>query len=324
MADVILPLIGPDALSPEWKEIRRFSKDRPGLPCVFGATDAAACCGMSPYKTPLDVFVQKMYGTEVEENEAMRMGKRLEPIILDEYEQRRCVTLRRNLPMFFHGKYRWIGATPDGIAVGGEQRLVDPVFGGWKYGVDAKSSTYRRYDKDDTDEMKFGQEDTDHMPVDYVMQGTQQCAVLNLPYVEFPVLFDARTMRIYRVERNEDLIGLIIHAEKEMLERLQNNDPPEPNWTHENTRELIGILFGHKEDVVKQLDAEWADQWLKVQRWKEGIKEREAWIEEVNNKILYHLAGATAGIFPSGNEQIKRIVVKESKVTQKDVDDLRE
>jgi predicted phage-related endonuclease len=310
------PIAGPAALSPEWHAMRRFDPVRE-VKVVFGATDAAACCGISPYRTPLDVFVEKRHNVAVEENEAMRMGRRLEPIILDEYEARRrpCV-LERGLPMYFHGQYRWMGATPDALAR--ERRGSDQ--GPW--GVDAKASTFRRLDKEGEDPLKFGVEGTDQMPVDYVLQGQQQCAVLNLPFVEFPVLFDARTLRIYRVERNEDLIAAIVKAEQEMYERLVNNDPPEPNWAHDNTKELIGVLFGHREDLVQQLNEEDRDLWGEICEWKLQIKDLEERVKIETNKLLYRFGGAARGVFPAGQKQLKRIVIKDSLVTEKDVADL--
>lgn len=333
MVETIIPLIGPEPLSPDWFALRKYDAARTfPAPVCFGATKAAACCGLSPYATPLEVFVECLMGYDKEVTEAMEFGRDFEDAVLNIYERkltarlREPVKMRRKLPMFIHGQHRYMGATPDAIVVDPTEWLHpdDRLLGGWKYGVDAKTSTYRRLDKEGTDPLKFGIEGTDQLPIDYVLQAQQQCAVLNLPYVEFPVLFSREFVPIYRVERNEDLIHGITLAENEMFERLVNNDPPEPNWTHENTRELIGVLHGYQEDVVKQLDEEDADQWLNVQRWRDGIKEREEWITEVNNKLLFKLHGASAGILPSGNEQIKRIVVKESKVTQKDVDDLRE
>lgn len=323
MSDTILPLVGPEALSPEWHALRKFEAGRQPVSVVFGATDAAACCGMSPFKTPLDVFVHKSYGLDVEENAAMRRGKRFEGPILDEYEEVRKVKLKRGLPIFFHGKYKWMGATPDGIAVTPEAAATTMIFGGWLHGVDAKSSTYRRLDKDGDDPLKFGVAGTDQMPVDYLMQGQQQCGVLNLPFIEFPVMFSRDHVPIYRVERNDELIECIVKAEREMFERLVNNDPPEPNWSHENTRELIGILFKHQRDVVKELDEEDLERWLSVQRKSDQMKDLKEEIDADKNHLLYKLEGATFGRFPGGDAQLKKIIVKDALWSQKDVDDAR-
>lgn len=325
MAEIILPLIGPEPRTEAWFAIRRWDPTRKDREIVFGATDAAACCGMSPYRTPLDVYCDAMgLGPERETTEAMLNGLDYEDAVLNIYERKRGVKLQRKLPMFFHGKYKWMGATPDAIVVTGEQEgQYTRIFSKWSYGVDAKTSTYRRLDKEGGDPLKFGREGTDELPSDYLLQGQAQCAVLNLPYVEFPVAFSRDYQPIYRVDRDEFLIGAIINAEQEMYERLLNNDPPEPNWTHANTRELISCLHGYQKDVVKQLDEDDAERWVTVSRKKDEIKTLEEEIRAESNRLLAKLEGAAAGVFPSGEQQLKRIVVKASLWTEKDVEDAR-
>lgn len=308
---------GPKALSKAWRSLRRFDPDRRERPIVFGATAAAAACGISPYKTPLDLYCDALgLSDELEDNDAMRMGRLLEPVVLSEYETRMNVKLRRDMPMFFHETIPYMAATPDGVVIA--DREED------EHGVDAKTSTYRRLSKDgDDDPLKFGEEGTDQMPVDYVMQAQQQIAVLGVPFVAFPTLFDGRTLKIYKVSRNDDLINAIVKAEGELFERLKNNDPPEPNWTHENTRELIGCLFGVKNSKSIDLCEEEAERWAQVQRRKQEIKDLEEQNRAETNKLLWRMEGAAIAKLPLGQKQLKRIIVKETLVTDQDVEDLR-
>lgn len=318
MADLVLPTVGPDPRTEEWFALRRFNRDRTPM-VVFGATSAAAICGQSPYKTPLEIFVECMVGIDREPSDEMLNGLDYEDAVLNIYQRKRKCHLDRKLPMYIHGTYKWMGATPDAIARPNNASYSEP-----HWGVDAKTSTYRRLDKDGDDPLKFGREGTDEMPVDYIMQAQQQCAVLNLPYVEFPVSFSRDFQPIYRVERNEDLIQAIIKAEQEMYERLVNNDPPEPNWTHENTRELIGLLHGYKKELVTQLDEDDLARWLNIQQWNEAIETLKEEITAEKNRLLDKIGAAAVGRFPSGEQQLKRVIVKDSLWTQKDVDDARD
>ena len=55
----------------------------------IGGSDAAAICGLSKYKTPLQVYYEKVDKTyEVPENDAMYWGNMHEPTVLKEYEKR--------------------------------------------------------------------------------------------------------------------------------------------------------------------------------------------------------------------------------------------
>jgi predicted phage-related endonuclease len=307
---------GPMPRTPEWHAYRRLDPDRTERKFVIGATLAAACCGMSPYTQPLDVFCQlRGLHDGPEDNDAMRMGRRLEPVILDEYQDRRLAALTRGLPMYFSEDHWFMGATPDAI---GEE------LGGPEFGVDAKATTYRRHDRTGLDPLKFGEEGTDQMPVDYVMQGQAQCAVLGLPYVEFPVLFDARVLRIYKVERNDDLIASIVKAEREMAERVLNDDPPEPNWRAEDTRSLISMLHGYDGSKVIDLGSEAIAAWADIQRRKEQIDDLEATNEEAKARILWSLGDAAAGRFPQGTKELRRVRVAPTLVTERDVQELRD
>ena len=66
----------------EWKSWRRLH---------LCGTDSAALLGLSPWKTSFQLFEEKIFGKEQEENEIMRRGKELEPlarkIICDKFQQ---------------------------------------------------------------------------------------------------------------------------------------------------------------------------------------------------------------------------------------------
>jgi len=54
----------------------------------IGGSDAAAILGLSKFRTPLQVYLDKIgQAPPIEETAPMRWGKKLEPLILDEYEQ---------------------------------------------------------------------------------------------------------------------------------------------------------------------------------------------------------------------------------------------
>ena len=64
--------------SPEWLEFRRSK---------VGSSDAAVIMGLSPWKTPYQLWKQKIEGTTDAVNPAMREGLRLEPIARDMFTE---------------------------------------------------------------------------------------------------------------------------------------------------------------------------------------------------------------------------------------------
>lgn len=309
-----MPIAGPMPQTPEWLALRLYDPDRDGHKVVFGASEAAAVLGLSPYATPLDVYLQKTGQLPAKEDtEAMLIGRFLEGPVLDLYSHKTSRELRRNLPFYFHPKHDFMGATPDAMADGEEPRAVD-----------AKTTTHRRYNAhaDVVDDM-FGEEGTDQMPADYVIQAQQQAAVMGVDKVDFPVLFDGRTLRIYTVHRDDVLIKALVDAEKELAERIINCDPPEPNWQHPQAKTCLQALNGLERDLSIVLSDEGFERWLNRTRRKEQIKELEALNAEDEVRILAEMQSAEFALFPTGEKEIRRCVIAPTHYTEKDVEDVR-
>ena len=246
MSGTLKPIVGPMPQTPEWLAMRRYDPARTTRPVVIGASEAAAACGRSPYTSPLELYLTKRGEYEPERSEetveAMEMGTHLEPLILDRYAKRTGFHLARSLPMFFSSTEPFMAATPDAMVYCPTASL--------SRSVDAKATTGRRYDKTGEDVSAFGADGTDQIPVDYLLQGQQQCHVLGVEVVDFPVLFDARTLRIYTVKRDSDLVSELIAAEKELCERIVNGEPPEPTWSHHGIDKIIRAMYGVRNNRV--------------------------------------------------------------------------
>lgn len=301
---------GPMPLTPEWHALRQFDPERKP-PVVLGASLAGAVCGLSPWKMAIEVFMfQRNLLPPQEVTEAMQDGNDFEPVVLKKFAKRRNVEIVTGLPIYFSRQWSWMAATPDAIA------LFDPIEG-----VDAKVTTFRRYDEFGIDQNSYGQEETDQLPIDNVLQAQQQMAVLGLDAVQFPVLFDIRTMRIYRVQREQALIDMLVTAGEEMVARIINNDPPEPNFTHPKAAKVIRELHGLTTGKTVELDDETIEAWTKRSHLTERIKDLEQEKSALTAVILHKMGDAERAVMPRGTKQIKRIVVRDSIWS---LDDLKE
>jgi predicted phage-related endonuclease len=297
--------------SDAWHKIRLFNPDF-DVPVRFGASEAAAACGMSPYGGPLDLFMQKRgLKPAFEGNDDTEFGNLIEPVVLEMYSRKTGVTLDTRLPMYFSGTHSFMAATPDGLV-----RAGDGVP--WTIGVDAKSSTHRMVDKTGEDEHKFGEEGTDQVPMYILLQCVQQCEVLNLERVDVPVLIDRR-IRIYTVNRDDELAKVIISAEKELAERIIDNRPPEPNWEHPETRSLLVRLNGYSPGKIVDLGLDDHLALTQIDLWKAAAKTLEAKITAANNRLLAKMGDADVGRFPCSPQELKRTTVADSFWTEADV-----
>jgi putative phage-type endonuclease len=82
----------------------------------IGGSDIAAILGISKYKTPYEVWELKLGLTEPDqENDAMKWGKILEKVILDEVEVQEKVKIIHRNDVFMHKDYPFLGNHPDGL-----------------------------------------------------------------------------------------------------------------------------------------------------------------------------------------------------------------
>lgn len=304
------PLVGPDPYTPEWYALRRYDPDRIDRPVVFGASEAAGCLNVSPYTSPLEIHLRKRCETaEIADNTAMAVGRALEPIILDLYSAREGVTIAKQPALYFHPDYKFMAATPDAIVVASD--------GTWERAVDAKTTTYHRYDKFGQSEDKYGQEGSDQLPRDLLCQAQQQMAVLGVERADFPVFFDVQTLRIYRVELVAELVVAIAKAEQELSERIVNNDPPPPNWELPETAGLLRDMFGHVAHSTIELPKEYAVLWEQYKILRDRAKAIESEMVTIRNKILYAMGPHEIGIL--GDTELRRCLIAESRIQQSDV-----
>lgn len=98
------PTMPPPMTRDEWLAERRK---------VIGGTDLAAIMGLNPYKSPWDVWADKTGQVEPEpENQAMKMGRMLEPVVRALYEERHGATIA---PGFLKDPRYHVGGTPDAL-----------------------------------------------------------------------------------------------------------------------------------------------------------------------------------------------------------------
>lgn len=314
------PIAGPQYKSPEWYALRKFDAHRTDRPVIFGASEAAAACNQSPYSSALEMYLEKR-GEFVKEftpgqQHIMDMGTRLEPIILDVYQERQECRLTRGLPVYFHPEWRFMAATPDAIAtkqIGGEEEDVA------EWCVDAKSTNWRMLDRSGDDSAKYGEEGTDQIPLGNLFQAQQQMAVMGMDLCEFPVLVDGRELRIYTVARNDDLIKQIALAEAELSERIISGDPPEPNFEHTGTLKVLQQMFGHEVGKVADLSEEEHDLWIRKEQLSSQEKMISEELDEIKARLLWALGEAEIGRFQDATIELKRTLIKDSYVTEKDV-----
>ncbi len=287
-----------DAKTPEWHALRKTG---------IGASEAAAACGLSDYKTPLHVYHEKTGETEQEvDNELLHVGNLMEPTVQFMFEYRTGIkSILSPMGLYRSEENPFMLATPDAL-------LESNELGEWK------TTTWRRG-------AELGEQESDDIPNDWLVQAQQQMYVVGLDVCHVAVFLDIHTLKTYRVKRYEPFIENIIKKERELWERIENRDPPPP-IEHPRTLQLARELFGTPENTdVKYLTDEAGEGWERRRQAGRLIKRLEARQEFEKAKVLFEIGNHYAGVLPGGKKMIRRKrIVAEVAAHTKDYVDVRE
>lgn len=194
----------------------------------ISGSDIASVCGLSEYRSALDVWRDKTSDAEPEETTtAMKRGIYLEDGIRRWYADEVGAT-KVEVPetITLAGQPR-IMATPDGIAFFGPP-LKDVLCTGVLSSSDVRGLEIKapgRYA-----ERGWGEPGTDQVPQAYLCQGVFEMAVLDVERLDFAALLGGE-LRIYPVLRNRKVESYLIErALAFWRDHVETRKPPTPTW----------------------------------------------------------------------------------------------
>ena len=130
----------------------------------IGGSDVGAIIGVNPWKTPLDVYLEKTDPDIItEDNPAMKRGRKFEKYVLEEYEDFNQVELETNLEMVRHKDYPFLLGN------------IDAKIKGTNILVEAKTVGGMRWN--------------DEITIYYKAQIAHYANITNCDYVDVAVLF---------------------------------------------------------------------------------------------------------------------------------------
>lgn len=246
----------------------------------IGSSDTPQILGLSPWGSASDVYYSKVLPIEEgESTEAMAMGRRLEPVIIDWAEEQLGIKLRRN-------QYR---VAPDGILAAN----FDAMVIGKREAVEAKYVGPNSVEE-------WGEPETDEVPVHVAAQVQHQMYVRELDVVWVPVLM-ARyrpVWQMYRVPRDDEIIGDLVPAllsfwREHVVPQIppDANEPPPLEVLKRLKREPESMVE-LPEDAIELVDCREAS--------KQQEKAAKARIDEVTRELVAMLGDAEAGRLPDG------------------------
>ena len=193
----------------------------------IGGSDAGAICGLNPYASAMDVFVDKTNTMDKEDydNEAMRMGRDLENYVAERFTEATGLKVRRSNVTYYHEKYPFMIADVDRLLVGSKKEGL--------VGLECKTASPYTADK-----WKDGQ-----VPAHYLIQCHHYMAVLGAKAWYIAVVIYGREFKFVKIERDEEIIENLIKIEKEFWEQhVVPKIMPAPDGS-DSAEKFIGTYF---------------------------------------------------------------------------------
>jgi putative phage-type endonuclease len=248
--------------SPEWLELRKLG---------LGGSDAGAVCGLSRFRTPYQVWAEKVNPSmpeEREEPEYLRWGKLLEPIVREEFTTRTGIEVhplpRTDTPFML--------ANVDGLT--GSAAKLEGAYEG---------KTTRRSD------LWPIVDDVVQVPLETVVQGMHYLAVLGLERIHFACLVGGQELRIAEVDRNENLIADLIEIEEAFWRKVIDRDPVDVGAADVSTLRKRWVPEAGK---TIELTGTFATS-LKVRaQHKANIKQLEEEVDKIDAELMAFMGDA--------------------------------
>lgn len=235
--------------SPAWFAWRRAH---------LGSSDAAAILGVSPWKTVLDLYNEKVNPQETltNSNFAMRRGVELEPLALAKFEDETGYLMTPAVRV--HSAYPMLSASLDGLELDGLCAVEIKCPGRSDHELALKGV----------------------VPEKYIPQLQHIMEVCQLEEIYYMSYISDSNFTIFTVKKDHEYTTRLLQAELDFWQRVQDRNPPKPTdrdnieintpeWT--NLSDQFAVLYTEKKDLLDKL-------------------KRYEFIEENIRKELIHLA----------------------------------
>lgn len=280
-------------LTPEQRELRKQG---------IGASEIAAVLGVDPYKTALDVYLEKTGQVAAfEGNEFTLWGNRLQAVIADEYAERMGVDVTPGQTVI-HPQHPWALCTPDYL-VG----VVGATPGGPRtHGLECKNRNH-------FNQKAWGESGTDEVPLEVAAQCLWSMAITGLRKWDVAVLLGGNRLGIYHLDYDAGLAAAMLEQGLAFWrDYVLTRTTPPLDGSESSSRYLAGKWPIHGEGL-KDATEEVAAMGEQLRIMRKLLKGTDSDKSALEN-LIKDFIGEQAGVrFPDGG----KITWKRPKATTK-------
>lgn len=239
----------------------------------IGSSDIAAVLGISPYCSPVELYLRKRgEADEQSDNPVLRRGRRLEPYVADMYADETGRILMPAVPVI--GIEPWMRASPD--------RYSDSITDGLRVLEIKTANPFTRRD--------WGDAGTDQVPVYYTAQVQWQLMVTGYAKADLAALIGLDDFRVYTIEADAEIQRSMLERAREFWARVQEGRPPEPH----SPEDVAALFPQHEAGAVVEANDVDLSQLAELRGVIQMIKEGEAREAELKTALQMRLGAAEA------------------------------
>ncbi len=255
----------------------------------IGSSDAAAAVGLNPYKSQLELWLEKtnrdsrLPRIDPQDDSAPTFwGNILEPIVASLYSKRTGAKVRRKNAVLQHAdpSLPWMMANIDREVVGSpDVQILECKTAGingarlWKEGV----------------------------PEYVQLQVLHQLAVTGKQSADVAVLLGGQELQIHRIERDDQAIARLIELERRFWRYVETDTPP-PADGSESAASALRCLYPDDDGRTVDLrtNAGLAAAFLELKAVRRCIAEKQAREDGLKQRLQQAMGSATRAEFGSG------------------------
>ena len=245
----------------------------------IGGSDAGAILGVNRWRTPFQVYMDKTQeiNEPSEQSEAAYWGTELEDLVAREFSKRTGKKVRRRNAILQSVEYPFMTANLDREIVG-EKSLLEcktvNAFGAKEW-------------------------DSEEVPASYLVQVMHYLAVTGYEKAFIAVLIGGQKFIYKEVDRDEELIEMIVNAEKDFWENsIVKKVPPPLDGSTAAEKYVKEKYKDSNPEISVNLKSEYKDKIKNYFELKNTIKELEVQAKEIENNVKLELGEAEIGYTP--------------------------
>lgn len=256
-----------NATREEWLKVRKLG---------LGGSDMAAVLGLSPWRSPIDVWLDKTSdAVEEKESEPMYWGTILEDIVAQEFAKRTGYKVRNNNFTLQSEQYPYLLAN------------IDREIVGLDAGLECKTANA----------FKANEWDGDNVPDAYYIQCQHYMAVTGKSSWWIACLVGGNTFYYKEIKRNEEVIKAIIDTGAAFWELVESKTMPAPDDTKQ-CENALKKLYQQSNGQSVELPANYGNMiidYLEIKNQLSELETKKRGIENVMKDFLKDNERATYG-----------------------------